>query len=158
MKVPYSWLTDWVDVPWAARELGTRLTMAGFELEALEPAAPPFAGVIVAEILSVQRHPQADKLQVCRVSTGQGEALQIVCGASNARAGLKAALAVVGAKLPGDLEIKAAKLRGVDSFGMLASANELGLAESSTRLLERPRDAPGRAGGCRWSHRCSAVV
>ena len=140
MKVPYSWLTDWVEVPWAARELGSRLTMAGFELEALEPAAPPFSGVIVAEIVSVQRHPQADKLQVCRVSTGQGEALQIVCGASNARAGLKAALAVVGAKLPADLEIKAAKLRGVDSFGMLASAKELGLAESSTGILELPAE------------------
>ena len=142
MKVPYSWLTDWVEVPWAARELGSRLTMAGFELEALEAAAPPFSGVTVAEIVSVQRHPQADKLQVCRVSTGQGEALQIVCGASNARAGLKAALAVVGAKLPADLEIKAAKLRGVDSFGMLASAKELGLAESSTGILELPADAP----------------
>src|SRR5256885_8790823 len=107
MKVPYSWLTDWVEVPWAARELGSRLTMAGFELEALEPAAPPFAGVIVAEILSVQRHPQADKLQVCRVSTGQGGALQIVCGAGKARAGLEAALAGVRAKVAWDFRIKA---------------------------------------------------
>jgi phenylalanyl-tRNA synthetase beta chain len=142
MKVPYSWLAEWVDVPWDARELGSRLTMAGFELDALELAAPEFAQVVVAEILSADRHPQADKLQVCLVSTGQGEPLQIVCGASNARAGLKTALAMVGARLPGGLEIKAAKLRGVESFGMLASAKELGLAESSTGILELPGDAP----------------
>ncbi|MGQ0834637.1 MAG: phenylalanine--tRNA ligase subunit beta [Gammaproteobacteria bacterium] len=142
MKVPYSWLREWVDVPWDARELGARLTMCGFELEAIEPAAPMFSGVVIAEILSAERHPQADKLQVCRVSTGQGEPLQIVCGASNARAGLKAALATVGAQLPGGLDIKAAKLRGVESFGMLASAKELGLAETSAGILALPPDAP----------------
>jgi phenylalanyl-tRNA synthetase beta chain len=142
MKVPYSWLAEWVDVPWTARELGSRLTMAGFELDALEPAAPPFTHVVVAQIVSAERHPQADKLQVCRVTTGQGDPLQIVCGASNARAGLKTALAMVGAVLPGGLEIKAAKLRGVESFGMLCSAKELGLAESSNGILELPEDAP----------------
>jgi phenylalanyl-tRNA synthetase beta chain len=142
MRIPYSWLTDWVRVPWRAPELGSRLTMAGLELEALEPAAPPFSGVVVAEILSAQQHPQADKLRVCRVSTGQGEPLQIVCGAPNARAGLKSALAVVGAKLPGDLAIGAAKLRGVESAGMLCSAKELGLAEASNGILELPPDAP----------------
>lgn len=142
MKVPYSWLGDFVDLPWAPAELGSRLTMAGFELDALEPAAPAFSGVVVAEILSAERHPQADKLQVCRVSTGSGEPVQIVCGAANARAGLKSALAVVGAKLPGDIDIKAAKLRGVESQGMLASAKELGLAETSAGILELPSDAP----------------
>jgi len=116
--------------------------MAGFELDALEPAAPPFAQVVVAEILCAERHPQADKLQVCRVSKGEGEPLQIVCGASNARAGLKTALALVGASLPGGLEIKAAKLRGAESFGMLCSAKELGLADSSNGILELPADAP----------------
>ena len=142
MKIPCSWLAEWVKVPWAAPQLGARLTMAGFELEALEEAAPPFSGVLVAEILSAERHPQADKLQVCRVSTGSGEPLQIVCGAPNARAGLKSALAVVGAQLPGELTIKAAKLRGVESFGMLASAKELGLGEASSGILELPADAP----------------
>jgi phenylalanyl-tRNA synthetase beta chain len=143
MKVPYSWLTEWVDVPWAARELGARLTMAGFELDALEPAAPAFTKVVVAEIVSAERHPQADKLQVCRVSTGQGgELLQIVCGAANARAGLKTALAIVGSSLPGGLEIKAAKLRGVESTGMLCSAKELGLSDSSGGIIEFPEDAP----------------
>jgi phenylalanyl-tRNA synthetase beta chain len=142
MKIPYSWLADWVDIPWDAQELGSRLTLAGFELDALEPAAPPFSGVIVAEIISAERHPQADKLQVCQVSVGSGEPVQIVCGAANARAGLKSALAVVGAKLPGDLNIKAARLRGVESQGMLASAKELGLAEVSAGILELPDDAP----------------
>ncbi|MDB6015340.1 MAG: phenylalanine tRNA synthetase, beta-subunit [Gammaproteobacteria bacterium] len=143
MKVPYSWLADWVDVPWEARELGSRLTMSGFELDALEPAAPAFTQVVVAEIVSAERHPQADKLQVCRVSTGQGsELLQIVCGAPNARAGLKTALAMVGASLPGGLEIKAAKLRGAESAGMLCSAKELGLSDSSAGIIEFSADAP----------------
>jgi len=142
MKVPYSWLAEWVPLPWPAPELGARLTMAGFELEALESAAPAFSGVVVAEILAAERHPQADKLQVCTVSTGKGAALQIVCGAPNARAGLKSALALIGAELPGDLRIKAAKLRGVDSQGMLASARELGLADASDGILELAADAP----------------
>ena len=142
MRIPYSWLAEWVSVPWSPQELGSRLTMAGLELEALAPAAPAFSGVVVAEILSAEQHPQADKLRVCRVSTGQGEPLQIVCGASNARAGLKSALAVVGAELPGNLTIKAAKLRGVESAGMLCSAKELGLADASTGIVELPSDAP----------------
>src|SRR5262249_20096951 len=120
----------------------SRLTMAGFELDALEPAAPAFTGVVVAEILAAERHPQADKLQVCRVFVGSGEPLQIVCGAANARAGLKTALATVGAVLPGEVKIKEAKLRGVESYGMLASAKELGLAEVSAGILELPDDAP----------------
>ena len=142
MKVPYSWLTEWIAVPWDAAALGERLTMAGLELEALEPAAPEFSGVLVGEILSAEKHPQADTLRVCRVTTGQGEPLQIVCGAANARAGLKSALAVVGAVLPGGLKIKAAKLRGSESAGMLCSAKELGLADSSEGIVELPADAP----------------
>jgi phenylalanyl-tRNA synthetase beta chain len=142
MRIPYSWLAEWVRVPWSPKELGSRLTMAGLELEALEPAAPAFSGVVVAEILTAEKHPQADKLRVCRVSIGQGGPLQIVCGASNARAGLKSALAVVGATLPGDVEIKAAKLRGVESAGMLCSAKELGLADASNGIVELPSDAP----------------
>jgi phenylalanyl-tRNA synthetase beta chain len=142
MKVPYSWFAEWVSIPWDARELGSRLTMSGLELEALEAAAPAFSGVVVAEIRAAERHPQADKLQVCRVSQGVGEDLQIVCGAPNARAGLKSALATVGANLPENLAIKAAKLRGVESFGMLCSARELKLSEDSAGILELPADAP----------------
>ncbi|MEO8062352.1 MAG: phenylalanine--tRNA ligase subunit beta [Pseudomonadota bacterium] len=141
MRVPLSWLRELVDVPWPAKELGSRLTMAGFELEALEKAAPAFSGVVVAEIVEAVKHPQAEKLQVCKVNAG-GELLQIVCGAANARVGLKTALATVGAKLPGDKAISAAKLRGVDSAGMLCSAKELGIADTSEGILELPADAP----------------
>src|SRR5690349_3291455 len=115
MRVPLSWLREFVDFPWEPRELGSRLTMSGFELEAVETAAPAFTGVVVAEIIEAAKHPQAEKLQVCKVRAG-GETLQIVCGAANARTGLKTALATVGAKLPGDKAITAAKLRGVESF------------------------------------------
>lgn len=142
MKLPLSWLKDWVAVPWPAEELARRLTFAGFEVEGSEVAAPPFAGVIVAEILDAQRHPQADKLQVCKVSVGNGEPLQIVCGAPNARAGLKVALAQIGAVLPGDLAIKSSKLRGVESAGMLCSARELGLSAASEGIIELPAEAP----------------
>ncbi|HTL92441.1 MAG TPA: phenylalanine--tRNA ligase subunit beta, partial [Steroidobacteraceae bacterium] len=142
MKVPSSWLAEWIELRWDARELASRLTMSGFEVESLEPAAAPFSGVLVAEIIAAERHPQADKLQVCQVSIGRGEPLQIVCGASNARPGLKSPLATVGAHLPGNVTIGAAKLRGVESQGMLASARELGLAEASSGILELPHDAP----------------
>lgn len=142
MKVPYTWLAEWVKVPWRTQELGARLTMAGFELEGLESAAPPFTGVVVAEIVSAERHPKADKLVVCKVTTGSGPTLEIVCGAPNARAGLRSALAMVGAQLPGDLKIGAASLRGVESQGMLASARELGLGEGAGGILELPADAP----------------
>jgi phenylalanyl-tRNA synthetase beta chain len=142
MRIPLSWLHDFIDVPWSARELGSRLTMSGFELEAVDTAAPAFTGVVVAEIVEAARHPQAEKLQVCKVKAANGELLQIVCGAANARAGLKTALATVGAKLPGDKVITAAKLRGVESFGMLCSARELGLADASEGIVELPADAP----------------
>jgi phenylalanyl-tRNA synthetase beta chain len=142
VRVPYSWLAEWVEVPWDAPQLGARLTMAGFELESITPAAPAFTDVIVAEILSAERHPQAAKLQVCRVSSGKNADFQIVCGAENARKGLKSALAITGAVLPGDVHIKAAMLRGVESQGMLASAKELGIADSSAGILELPSEAP----------------
>ena len=142
MRVPLSWLREFVDIPWGAKELGSRLTMAGFELEARELAAPAFSGVVVAEIVEAVKHPQAEKLQVCKVRAGGSDLLQIVCGAANARAGLKTALATVGAKLPGDKVIIAAKLRGVDSAGMLCSAKELGIADTSEGILELPADAP----------------
>jgi phenylalanyl-tRNA synthetase beta chain len=152
MKLPLSWLADWVDLPAGgdARELARRLTNAGFEIEAIGVAADPFTGVVVARIVSAERHPQADKLKVCRVvtsdgdlsDTGAGAALTIVCGAANARVGLVSALARVGAVLPGGLNIGAATLRGVTSAGMLCSERELGLAESSDGIIELPADAP----------------
>jgi len=115
--------------------LSHALTMAGLEIEGVSRAAPEMSGVVVAEVLTTTKHPDAEKLSLCRVYDGQQE-LQIVCGASNVRAGIKVPLARVGAKLPGGMEIKQAKLRGVESFGMLCSARELGLAEESSGLLE----------------------
>lgn len=141
MKISTDWLREWVAVEDSPAALGERLTMAGLEVEGIAPAAPEFRGVIVAEIVGCERHPDADKLQVCSVSTGS-ETLQIVCGAPNARVGLKAPLAVVGAALPGGLAIRRAKLRGVESHGMLCSARELGLSEDGSGLLELPADAP----------------
>ncbi len=142
MKISLDWLADFVTPDCTPRELGDRLTMAGFELESVTAAAPPFAGVVVAEILEAVPHPQADRLRVCRVSIGGADPLQIVCGAPNARAGLRSALATVGASLPGGLAIKAARLRGVESAGMLCSSRELGLAEGHEGIIELPADAP----------------
>src|SRR5271170_2800663 len=97
MKIARGWLREWIDVPWSTRELGMRLTMAGFELESLTSAAPGFSGVVVAQIQSAAPHPHADKLQVCRVTAGGADSWQVVCGARNARVGLRTALAQVGA-------------------------------------------------------------
>ena len=138
MKLPLSALREWISVPWAPAELAHRLTQAGFEIESLTTAAPAFHGVVVAQILRTAPHPQAAKLQVCEVSIGAGPPLQIVCGAANARPGLVTALATIGSVLPGELRIAAARLRGVESAGMLCSARELGIAESSDGILELP--------------------
>jgi phenylalanyl-tRNA synthetase beta chain len=142
VNVPESWLRSFCNPSVSGRELAERLTMAGIEVEAYEPYGPQFSGVVVGEVLSVERHPGADKLTVCTVNAGM-EKLQVVCGAPNVRAGMKAPLAKVGAKLPG-MQIKAAALRGVESRGMLASARELGLSQDHSGLLELPAAAtPG---------------
>jgi phenylalanyl-tRNA synthetase beta chain len=141
MQFSEHWLRTFVNPPLTSGELAHLLTMAGLEVEALQAVAPPFAGVVVAQILSCDKHPNADKLKLCRVDAGQGEALQIVCGAPNAAAGMKVPCALVGAELPG-LPIKAAKVRGVDSFGMLCSARELGLSQDHAGLLSLAADAP----------------
>ena len=137
MRISIQWLADWLGARPDPRELAAGLTAAGLEVEAVEPAAPPLAGVVVGEILERVKHPDADTLGVCRVSTGREE-FSIVCGAANARAGLKAPLATIGAKLPGGVEIRKAKLRGVESFGMLCSARELGLSDDAAGLMELP--------------------
>lgn len=142
MKFSETWLREWVNPAVDTDTLVSQLTMAGIEVDAVTPAAGEFTGVVVAEVMSLAKHPDADKLNVCQVSTGSGDPLQIVCGASNVRAGLKVPLATIGAVLPGDFKIKQSKLRGVESFGMLCSEKELGLAETSTGLLEFADDAP----------------
>jgi phenylalanyl-tRNA synthetase beta chain len=134
MNVPESWLRSFCNPSLSGREIADRLTMAGLEVEAYEPVGPQFSGVVVGEVLSVEKHPNADKLTVCKVKAGK-DTVQVVCGAPNVRVGMKAPLAKVGARLP-KMEIKAAQLRGVDSQGMLCSARELGLSEDHSGLLE----------------------
>src|SRR5690554_690354 len=141
MKLSENWLREHVALDADSAELERRLTMIGLEVEGVERIGAGLDGVVVARIISCEKHPQADRLQVCRVDAGQGEPLQIVCGAPNAREGLVAPLAMVGAKL-GELTIKAAKLRGVESTGMLCSAKELGVDADASGLMELPDDAP----------------
>lgn len=141
MKFSEQWLREWVNPGIDTDELAQLITMAGMEVDAVEPVAGDFSGVVVAEIVSAEQHPDADKLRVCQVNTGS-DTVQIVCGAPNARAGLKAPLAQVGAVLPGDFKIKKAKLRGVESQGMLCAGAELELNEESDGLMELASDAP----------------
>ncbi|MGQ0442034.1 MAG: phenylalanine--tRNA ligase subunit beta, partial [Methylophilaceae bacterium] len=140
MQFSENWLRTFVNPKLSSAELSHALTMAGLEVEEMVPVVKPFSQVVICEIVEASKHPNADRLQLCKVSIGK-EVLQIVCGAANARVGLKAPCAVVGAELPG-ISIKQAKVRGLDSFGMLCSAKELGLATEATGLLELPVDAP----------------
>jgi phenylalanyl-tRNA synthetase beta chain len=142
MRVPESWLRSYVSTDWSAAEIAERLTMAGLEVEDSEPAAPPFTGVVVAEVRKVDRHPNADKLSVCEVDAGDGVLRTIVCGAPNVVAGMRVPCAVPGARLPGDFVIKPVKMRGVESAGMLCSARELGLSDDHSGLLALAPDAP----------------
>ncbi len=147
MQFPESWLRAFCNPPLSTQQLADTLTMAGLEVEELQPVAPPFDKVVVGEIKAAEQHPNADRLRVCQVDAGQGGALlQIVCGAPNARVGIKVPVALVGAELPPGEDgkpfaIKAAKLRGVDSAGMLCSARELKLSEDHGGLLELAGDA-----------------
>ena len=141
MQFPESWLRALVNPTLSTEELSHRLTMAGLEVEETNPVAPEFSGVVVAKIMSAERHPDADKLRVCMVDIGASSPVQIVCGAPNAAAGLKVPLATVGAKLPGGMEIGTAKMRGVESSGMLCSARELGLSQDHAGLLVLPDSA-----------------
>jgi phenylalanyl-tRNA synthetase beta chain len=146
MQFPESWLREFCNPPLNTTQLAELLTMSGMEVEELRPVAPPFHGIVVAEILEAEQHPNADKLRVCKVNAGSGEPLQIVCGAPNARVGIKVPLAMVGAALPpGEdgkpFKIGVGKLRGVESFGMLCSARELKLSEDHGGLLELSADA-----------------
>ncbi|MEQ1597952.1 MAG: phenylalanine--tRNA ligase subunit beta [Methylotenera sp.] len=139
MQFSENWLRQFVNPSLNSDELSHALTMAGLEVEDSQPAGAVFTKVVIGEIISAEKHPDADRLQVLKVNIGS-ESLQIVCGASNARVGLKAPCAMVGAALPG-FEIKEAKVRGVESFGMMCSAKELGLAEEASGLLELSNDA-----------------
>ncbi|TXR53688.1 phenylalanine--tRNA ligase subunit beta [Reinekea thalattae] len=141
MKISEKWLRTWVNPAISAQELMDQVTMAGLEVDGFEPVAEAFSGVVIGEITACEQHPNADKLRVCQVTNGT-DSQQVVCGAPNARAGLKVAFAEVGAVLPGDFKIKKAKLRDAESFGMLCSEKELGLSESHDGIMELAADAP----------------
>ncbi|MCK6391953.1 MAG: phenylalanine--tRNA ligase subunit beta, partial [Azonexus sp.] len=142
MKFSESWLRTLVDPKLTSEELSHLLTMAGLEVEEMEAVAPTFSQVRVAQVLEVVKHPDADRLNVCQVDIGTGTPQQIVCGAPNVAPGLKVPCALPGAELPGDFKIKVAKVRGIESSGMLCSANELGIADGASGLLVLPDDAP----------------
>jgi phenylalanyl-tRNA synthetase beta chain len=145
MQFSERWLRTFVDPPIGSDELARLLTMSGVEVETCVPVAPPFTGVVVGQVLSVRKHPNADRLTVCSVDAGKGEPLAVVCGAPNVVAGMKVPLAMVGATLPGGLAIRATAMRGVESRGMLCSARELGLSDDHSGLLALSADAqPGR--------------
>ena len=134
MKFSESWLREWVNPALSSDDLAHQITMAGLEVDGVDPVAGEFTGVVIGEVVECGPHPDADKLQVTKISLGdyssttveKGELVDIVCGAKNCRLGLKVAVATVGAVLPGDFKIKKAKLRGVPSFGMLCSESEIG--------------------------------
>ncbi|MDX2417473.1 MAG: phenylalanine--tRNA ligase subunit beta, partial [Xanthomonadales bacterium] len=142
MLFSVNWLKKWVDIDLPVDELSGKLTASGLEVDTVEPVAAPFSGVVVATITSCGPHPDADKLQVCSIDFGDPEPVQVVCGAPNARAGIRIPLAKVGAVLGDDFKIRKARLRGVESFGMACSARELGLSNDHSGLLELPLDAP----------------
>ncbi|PUE15545.1 phenylalanine--tRNA ligase subunit beta [Limnohabitans sp. WS1] len=147
MQFPESWLREFCNPSLTTQQLAETLTMAGLEVEELEPVAPPFTKIVVGEIKEAVQHPNADRLRVCQVDVGQGALLNIVCGAPNARVGIRVPCAMVGAELPPGEDgkpfvIKVGKLRGVESQGMLCSAKELKIADDNGGLLELPADAP----------------
>jgi phenylalanyl-tRNA synthetase beta chain len=142
MKVTYRWLKEFTPIGASPDELAAQLTMAGLEVESLSVVAPPFSGVVVGEVLEAGRHPDAEKLSLCQVTTDGKNRLQIVCGAKNVRAGLKVAVAMVGARLPKDVLIQRAKLRGQESNGMLCSARELGLGDEHEGIMELAESLP----------------
>jgi phenylalanyl-tRNA synthetase beta chain len=142
VKVTYRWLQEFTPISATPVELAAQLTMAGLEVESITPVAPPFSGVVVGEVLESGRHPDAEKLSLCQVTTDGKNRLQIVCGAKNVRAGLKVAVAMVGARLPNDVAIKRATLRGQESTGMLCSARELGLGDEHDGIMELAGSLP----------------
>ncbi|QLJ09488.1 phenylalanine--tRNA ligase subunit beta [Pseudoalteromonas sp. JSTW] len=142
MKFSEKWLREWVNPAIDTQALSEQLSMAGLEVDGVEPAAAEFTGVVVGEVVECGQHPDADKLRVTKVNVGGDELLDIVCGAPNCRQGLKVAVATVGAVLPGDFKIKKAKLRGQPSHGMLCAFVELGISEEGDGIMELPADAP----------------
>jgi phenylalanyl-tRNA synthetase beta chain len=142
VKYPLSWLAEWVDAPRDAEEIARRLTARGFPVDAIVRTGHDYPSVVVGHVIAVTRHPDADKLSLCKVDGGTGQILDVVCGAPNVHAGMKTPLALVGAELPGGVKIRKSKIRGAVSEGMLCSARELELGGEAGGILELPAEAP----------------
>jgi phenylalanyl-tRNA synthetase beta chain len=157
MNVSYQWLNKYIDLSgYTAEELAEKMTRGGIEIDSVESRNKGVTGVVVGYVKSKEKHPDADKLNVCKVDVGTGEELQIVCGAKNVDAGQLVPVAVIGAKLPGDFNIKRAKLRGVESQGMICSAKELGLNE---KLLPKEQQEARRSAKClALTMRCWSLI
>ncbi len=136
MNISTRWLREWVNPKVSDKELSEKLTMAGLEVERLAPVAPPFEGLVVGHVVNCAKHPNADKLSLCEVDIGSVDNLQIICGAPNVRKDLKVVVATVGSVLPNNLKIKRAKLRGVESNGMICSESEMCLSDDHEGILE----------------------
>ncbi|MDH3988922.1 MAG: phenylalanine--tRNA ligase subunit beta, partial [Gammaproteobacteria bacterium] len=141
MKFSEKWLREWVNPSMDTNELAHRLTMIGHEVDAVEAQGDGLDGVVVAEVLEVSKHPNADRLNVCQVSTGNGSAVEVVCGAPNVRVGMKSPFAPAGTKLPNGMKLRRSKIRGVESNGMLCSAIEIGLGDESDGIVELADDS-----------------
>jgi phenylalanyl-tRNA synthetase beta chain len=142
MKIPESWLREWVDPQLDTAALGHQLTMLGHEVDGVDIEGEGISEVVIAEVVDCEKHPDADRLSVCRVADGSGEIVDVVCGAPNVKKGMKSPLAKPGVKLPNGLKLRKSKIRGVVSNGMLCSATELGLGDESDGIIELPQDAP----------------
>src|SRR3990167_3769413 len=143
MQFSEKWLRQWVNPAVGTMQLTEALTMLGLEVDRCEPVAGQFSEVVVAEVVTCEPHPDAERLSFCRVNTGDGALTEVVCGGVNVRPSLKVAFVKVGGVLPGDFKIKKAKLRGIDSHGMICSSRELGMGEEAPgTIMELPADAP----------------
>ena len=142
MRISEHWLREWVNPSLTAQQIAEQLTMAGLEVESVAPVAEKFSRVVIGQILKIEKHPQAERLNVCLVDTGGGERLTIVCGADNIREGMIVPVAIDNAELPGDFKIKQTQIRGITSYGMLCSLRELGISEDGQGIYELPKDAP----------------
>ncbi len=142
MKFAETWLREWVDSKLDTEALGHKLTMAGHEVNSIESQGSGLTGIVIAEVLAVAKHPHADRLSVCQVSTGKGKPIEVVCGASNVVAGMKSPLASPGVRLADGTKLRRSKIRGIVSNGMLCSAIELGLGDEADGIIALPDDAP----------------
>ena len=154
MQIAESWLREWVNPDLDTEALGHQLTMLGHEVDGIEVDGAEIGDVVIAEVVEVEKHPDADRLSVCKVSAGDGDVVDVVCGAPNVRKGMKSPLAKPGTTLPNGLKLRKSKIRGVVSHGMLCSAVEIGLGDESDGIIALPDDA---AVGSPWARRLAKM-